>query len=165
MTKLIKIDENYKIFKFKCTGFLFFICIIVCSIKCHPPTITCHLIATKCNEFTALKYRFIKPCHRDLKVPYAQLIFTKSCDGGDLTEGPSADFILGHNTELVHSGRKKISDQQIVLSGEVWERQPLLLFLFPFCWYLLIPEKIMLANKNKKQKINFEDRLKPSSEM
>lgn len=55
----------------------------------------------------------------DLKVSYAQLMFTKSCDGGDLTEGPSAYFILGHNTELVLSGRKKIGDQQTVLSGEV----------------------------------------------
>lgn len=66
-----------------------------------------------------MKSRFIKPFHMDLKVSYAQLMFTKSWDGGDLTEGPSAYFILGHNTELVLSGRKKIGDQQTVLSGEV----------------------------------------------
>lgn len=46
-------------------------------------------------------------------------MFTHSCDGGDLTEGPSANFILGHDTELVLSGRKKIGDQQTILSRKV----------------------------------------------
>lgn len=68
--------------------------------------------------FMAMKTRFIKLFHRVLKV-CAQLMFTQSFDGGDLTVRPNANFILGCNLELVLSGRKKIGDQQTVLSGEV----------------------------------------------
>lgn len=66
-----------------------------------------------------IKIRLVDSFQRGFRVSYAQLMFTHSCDGRDLTEGPSANFILGHDTELVLSGRKKIGDQQTILSREV----------------------------------------------
>lgn len=66
-----------------------------------------------------MKSRLVNSFHRVFRVSYAQLMFTHSCDGGDLTEGSSANFILSHDTELVLSGRKKIGDQQTIFSREV----------------------------------------------